>query len=270
MLAFVRDARRIRTQDLFAQRELRISFESEARFFPSRAALRVTASARGGHRLRRGNLTSLYFWLYLNWRPGRVTPGSAWLRYARCIREPIAMPLVGRHDLARLFEHTESYIHTLVKEGMPQASRGKYEVGTCLLWYIKHLKKKLKRRCVMSDEDTTERTARLRLMIAEAELRELQLSRERREFAAVAHFDKMLDYVFVTATTRFLALPSRIGPQLVGEDRLIIESRLERELKGALSSLSRNGFKNARKVVSEGSNGRNRKSDTSDCESRKV
>src|SRR5262249_31375396 len=109
------------------------------------------------------------------------------------------MPLVGPQDLARLFEDTESYIHKLVKEGMPQKARGKYELGECLLWYIKHLKNKLKsrRRIIGDDDGSTERAARLRLVRADAELRELELARERGEFAAVADFEKMVTEMIV-------------------------------------------------------------------------
>lgn len=163
------------------------------------------------------------------------------------------MPLVGPQDIARIFEDTESYIHKLVKEGMPQAARGKYELGECMLWYIKYLKMKLKsrRRVIGDDDGTTERAARLRLVRAEADLRELELARERGQFAAVVDFEKLVTEMVVMTKARILAVPSRIAPQLVGEDRLAIENRLEKELKTTLSTLSKNGHEHGTRDASE-------------------
>jgi phage terminase Nu1 subunit (DNA packaging protein) len=178
----------------------------------------------------------------------------AWLGYARClsqiVRQPIGqtMPLVGPQDLARLFGDDVSWIHRLTKEGMPQAARGRYELGACLLWYVKFLKTKLKERRYSLDEElaTTERAERLRLVQAEAGLKELELARERGEFAAVADFEKMVTEMIVTTKVRVLALPARISAQLVGEDPVAIRNCLEKELTESLSTLTANGFKRVR------------------------
>jgi phage terminase Nu1 subunit (DNA packaging protein) len=152
------------------------------------------------------------------------------------------MPVVGPADVARLFEVDVSYIHQLAKEGMPQVKRGQYELGACMLWYIKYLQKKLKARRPEGDQRAnTERDERLKLLQAEAELKQLELARERGEFAAIADFEKSITEMVVATKARILALPSRLAPQLVGEDRLVIETRLEKELKDTLATLSKNG-----------------------------
>jgi phage terminase Nu1 subunit (DNA packaging protein) len=155
------------------------------------------------------------------------------------------MSLVRRNDLARLFEVDVSHIHRLVKEGMPQAGRAKYHLGDCLLWYLKYLKTKVKlRQWALSDEKLQSgRDAHLKLLRAKAELKELKLMRERGEFAAVTHFEKMVTEMVVTTEARILALPAAVAPQLVGKDRLVIESLLEKQLKYTLLALSGNGHK---------------------------
>jgi hypothetical protein len=126
---------------------------------------------------------------------------------------------------------------------MPQEGRGKYELGNCMLWYIKFLKNKLRTRRLSSHDVkvNTERDERLKLLSAEAELKQLELARERGQFAAVEDFEKTWTQLVVTTKARILALPSRLAAQLVGEDRLQIESRLDKELKEALLTLSGNG-----------------------------
>jgi phage terminase Nu1 subunit (DNA packaging protein) len=86
-----------------------------------------------------------------------------------------------------------------------------------------------------------ERQERLRLLRADADLRELELARERGEFAAVVDFERAITAMVVTTKARLLSLPSRLATQLVGQDRFEIESRLDKEIKEALTTLSRNG-----------------------------
>jgi phage terminase Nu1 subunit (DNA packaging protein) len=154
------------------------------------------------------------------------------------------MPLVEIKQLTQTLNVTEQWIGKLVKEGMPKEARGKYDLGKCMLWYIRYLQAALRRRSGATGESgRTEQTERLRLLSAEAELKELELARERGEFAAITDFEKVITELVVTTKARILAIPSRLAPQLVGEDRLKIESRLEKELKETLSTLSKNGHK---------------------------
>ena len=109
-----------------------------------------------------------------------------------------------------------------------------------MLWYIRYLQAALRRRSRVTDETgADEQHERLRLLSAEAELKELELAREWRELIALPDFEKTLADLVVTTKTHILAIPSQLAPQLVGEDRLEIESRLENELKESLSTLRR-------------------------------
>jgi phage terminase Nu1 subunit (DNA packaging protein) len=186
------------------------------------------------------------------------------------------MGLVRRKELARIFEITEHYVNALVKAGLPQAAYGKYELGACMLWYLKFLKNKLNSRRYLDDEEIAqlEREERLKLVRAEAGLKELELARERGEFAAVADFEKMVTEMVVTTKARILALPARISAQLVGEDPVAIRNCLEKELTESLSALNAKGFKRARgadgKENQNGSSGSTGKSERGVAAAREI
>jgi phage terminase Nu1 subunit (DNA packaging protein) len=152
------------------------------------------------------------------------------------------MPTVGPQDLARFFEDDVSYIHRLVKEGMPQQARGKYDLGKCMLWYIRYLQAQLSRLSPNVDmaggEVDNERKERIRLLRADAELRELELARERGEFMALTDVGKIVTDLIVMTKARILAVASRVAPQLVGEPRTVIEAKIDRALKDALTILA--------------------------------
>jgi phage terminase Nu1 subunit (DNA packaging protein) len=152
------------------------------------------------------------------------------------------MPQVEVKQLTQALNVTEAWIGKLVKEGMPKEARGKYDLGKCMLWYIRYLQGALKRRSgnqTGDEEGRTEARERLRLLSAEAELKELELSRERGEFIALPDLEKMMTDLVIATKARILAVSPRISGQLVGMDRLTIEAELEKELKAALSYLTK-------------------------------
>jgi phage terminase Nu1 subunit (DNA packaging protein) len=154
------------------------------------------------------------------------------------------MPLVEVKQLMQAFNVTERYIGQLVKEGMPREARGKYDLGKCMLWYLRYLQAVVRRRSgseIPDEQGRTEQHERLRLLSAEAELKELELARERGEFIALPDLEKMLTDLVVTTKARILAVSQRVSAQLVGLDRPSIEAELNKELKTALSYLAQSG-----------------------------
>jgi hypothetical protein len=152
------------------------------------------------------------------------------------------MPQIEVRQLMQALNVTERRIGQLVKEGMPKEARGKYDLGKCMLWYIRYLQAALKRRSgseIPDDQGRTEQRERLRLLSAEAELKELEVARERAEFMALPDLEKMMTDLVIITKARILAVRPRIAPQLVGMDRLTIEAELEKELKSALSCLTK-------------------------------
>jgi phage terminase Nu1 subunit (DNA packaging protein) len=164
------------------------------------------------------------------------------------------MPQIEVKQLMQALNVSEVHIGRLVKEGMPKEARGKYDLGKCMLWYIRYLQAALKRRSgseVIDETGRTEQRERLRLLSAEAELRELELSRERGEFIAMPDLEKMMGDLVVTTKAQILSVSSRVAPQLVGESRAVIEIKLDRELKDALRVLATNSGQGSSLAASE-------------------
>lgn len=161
------------------------------------------------------------------------------------------MPLVEVKQLMQAFNVTERYIGQLVKEGMPREARGKYDLGKCMLWYLRYLQAVVRRRSgseIPDDQGRTEARERLRLLSAEAELKEIELARERGQFIALPDLAKMLTDLVITTKARILAVSPRVAPQLVGMDRLTIEAELDKELRSALSYLAKSANGNGHNV----------------------
>jgi len=157
------------------------------------------------------------------------------------------MPIVDVTKLANVFKLHPKYVHTLVKEGMPQESRGRYDLGKCMLWYIYYLQAAVrKRRTGGEDGEASEREARRRMAEAEATLKEMEVAKERGQLVTLIDFEKMMADLIVNTKTRFLALPARVAPQLVNESsQLLIQERLDAAVKDALAALAhRNGNSN--------------------------
>jgi phage terminase Nu1 subunit (DNA packaging protein) len=151
------------------------------------------------------------------------------------------MPQVEINQLVQALNVSKQWIGELVKAGMPREARGKYDLGKCMLWYIRYLQAALKRRRgnqTGDEEGRTEARERLRLLSAEAELKELELARERGDFIALPDLEKMMTDLVIATKARILAVSVRVSAQLVGKDRLTIEAELDKELKAALSYLA--------------------------------
>ena len=87
------------------------------------------------------------------------------------------MPTVNVHQLSKLFDRKPRRIQQLVKEGMPQLSRGKYGWKKCFEWYVRYLHNKIEKK---GDEFSGLNEQRLRGMRASAETRELELALKKR------------------------------------------------------------------------------------------
>jgi phage terminase Nu1 subunit (DNA packaging protein) len=69
---------------------------------------------------------------------------------------------VGVNEIAKALDVTTQHVARLVQAGMPRVSRGAYELGPCMLWYIRYLRRALEARSSGEDGSitslTTERT----------------------------------------------------------------------------------------------------------------
>jgi phage terminase Nu1 subunit (DNA packaging protein) len=81
--------------------------------------------------------------------------------------------------------------------------------------------------------------ARARLTRAEADLKELQLARERGLVAAIADVERVMSGANKSIQTLILALPSSLTPQLIGmDDRNKIYAVIDRAARATLGNLA--------------------------------
>ncbi|MCU1317434.1 MAG: hypothetical protein JWN63_2756 [Candidatus Acidoferrum typicum] len=151
------------------------------------------------------------------------------------------MPLVNVTKVASFLNLDERRIHQLVKLGMPRESRGKYDPIKCAHFYIRYLQRALEKRAVPLDGGFVgEREERVRLLRADADLREIELAKERGQLVAIQDVEHaMTDLVLITKA-RILAVGARVAPELVGEtSRVMIQAVIEKAHKEALSMLAK-------------------------------
>jgi hypothetical protein len=87
-----------------------------------------------------------------------------------------------------------------------------------------------------------EREERVRLLRADADLREMELAKERGLLVALPDIEATLTDLVLTTKACILAIPPRLAPELVGEcSRVIIQAKLEKACKESLAYLAKAG-----------------------------
>lgn len=148
--------------------------------------------------------------------------------------------IVGIAEITIALNLTKQRISQLVQLGLPKKLRGKYDQDECVGWYIRYLQARIEKRAI--DEGgksfASEREERVRLVRALADLREIELARERGQLVLIDVQREMLDLVQAT-TARLMAIAPRLASELVGDDsRVMIHAKLERALRDTLLTLA--------------------------------
>jgi phage terminase Nu1 subunit (DNA packaging protein) len=154
------------------------------------------------------------------------------------------MALVNAVRVAQLLNLSEQRVHQLVRKGMPKEGRGQFDPIKCVYFYIQYLQAAIEKRSAsMSDGGCAGvREERVRLLRAAADLKEMQLARERSQLISLADYEHALADLFGTTETRIMAIPSRLAPELVGEtSRVMVQAKIEKAFRQALSDLAREG-----------------------------
>ena len=148
-------------------------------------------------------------------------------------------------DCSRELNLSTRRIYQLVKEeGFPQAAPGRYDLAECLKFYCRYLQRKLIERALPDDEKeggtaTSAGATRHKLLSIEAELKQIELSKEREQLVSIEKVTKDMAAIVVEIRTQILALPPRLASEVLGEtDLAIAQVKIERSLKAALESLS--------------------------------
>jgi len=154
------------------------------------------------------------------------------------------MPTVDVSKVASFLNLTETRIQQLVKEGMPKEARGQYDPIKCAHWYIRYLQSALEKKSLPTPEGgyAGEREERVRLVRAEADLKEMELAKERSLLVPIPEIEKAIADLVLTTKARMMAIPPRVAPDLVGEtSRVMIQAKLEKAIKEALAYLAKAG-----------------------------
>ncbi len=151
---------------------------------------------------------------------------------------------MNAEKLAAFVNLTKQRVHQLVAEGLPRELRGKYDFDKCVRWYIRYLQSAIEKKAVPleGDELVSEARERIRKMRLDADLKEIQLSRERGQLVAIDDVEKeMMDLVLVTKA-RIMAVAPRLAPELLGEtSRVMAQAKIEKALKDSLVQLASKG-----------------------------
>jgi phage terminase Nu1 subunit (DNA packaging protein) len=152
------------------------------------------------------------------------------------------MAIVSVGKVAKALNLTPQRVQQLANEGLPREDRGKYDLGKCLLWYIRYLQAALEKKAVPMANGgyAGEREERVRLLRAEAELKEMELAKEREQLVAIADVEREWSAIVLSVKARIMAIPARLAPEILGEtSRVMAQEKIERECKEALRLLAR-------------------------------
>lgn len=152
------------------------------------------------------------------------------------------MPLVDVTKVAAALNLTPQRVQQLVHEGMPREARGQYDAVKCMLFYIRYLQRALEKKAVPTLEGgfVGEREERIRLLRADADLREIELAKERSQLVALQDVEREFTDLVLTTKARILAVAPRLAPEMIGENsRVMAHAKIEKALKEALLDLSK-------------------------------
>ncbi|MCI0620288.1 MAG: hypothetical protein L0387_01200 [Acidobacteria bacterium] len=114
-----------------------------------------------------------------------------------------------------------------------------------MAWYIRYLHRKYAANGVEAEETAEEavtlrtlNAARQRLIVAQAATAELELQKARGQAVTVEVFQETLVGILMPVRQQLLALPGRVAPQLEGENRTVIKTRLQHAVQTALAALA--------------------------------
>src|ERR1700730_16452592 len=98
------------------------------------------------------------------------------------------VPLANVTRVAQALNLTEMRVQQLVKEGMPREGRGQYDAVKCMAWYIRYLQTALKKKSVQMHDGAYagEHEQRVRLLKADADLREIELAEKQGQLVPLA------------------------------------------------------------------------------------
>lgn len=151
------------------------------------------------------------------------------------------MAVVGLGKIASALNLSERRVQQLVKEGLPRESRGRYDPIKCIRFYIRYLQNLLEKSAFPIHEGglVGEGRERVRLISANADLKEMELAKWRGSLVSVQDVEKATEDLVRTTRAVIMAIAPRVAPGLVGEtSRVMVQAKMEKACKEALTRLA--------------------------------
>jgi phage terminase Nu1 subunit (DNA packaging protein) len=164
------------------------------------------------------------------------------------------MAYAGVEQVAKALNISARRVQQLVKDGLPRISAGEYELGACMLWYIRHLQRALEARASGPEGSMTSLMAeRTRQARASTERMDMENMKARGEVILVSAMQQQLLRAYAATTQALCVIPQRV----TADDAT--RASIDAEVRSALTQLADNLEALGGRRPSMGSGGRRRK-----------
>jgi phage terminase Nu1 subunit (DNA packaging protein) len=136
--------------------------------------------------------------------------------------------------IAKLLDMTPRRVQQLVKEGIipKPKSRGEYEIGPCVIGYIRHLNS------MLNGEAGDLLTEKTRLVRAQAEKAEFEIAQLKDSFVSLAKAERGWSALVVAFRAKMLTLPYRAAAFVINKSEAETERIITDMVYEALAELS--------------------------------
>lgn len=147
------------------------------------------------------------------------------------------MGFASLEQISTILNMTPQMLNRHVKlHGMPRVSRGEYDMVKCVHWYIAYKDRQIQE---ARRGKETEAQARQRLVIADANMKELQYAKARAEVVEVDVAKQLWARLVLSFKSRVLLMPSKVATLVMGrKDPNEVREIIEKEVMEALNELS--------------------------------
>lgn len=146
--------------------------------------------------------------------------------------------LVGVNEIAGIFELSARRVQQIVPFGSVRPAHGKYDLGLCMVWFIRHQSARLEDQ--INGHSGIMRSLRLRVLRANNEIKEFSLQRRKSRLIPVAVVEEAFaELASMTRAVMKLAA-ERIAAEITGtEDYGTVEATIRKHVYQALFTLSK-------------------------------
>lgn len=145
--------------------------------------------------------------------------------------------VVNRRDLAVILSISPQHVNRLVTDGILYLTeRNQYNVADSVRRYVEY-KVALEKKKHVSDDNNIA-SVRMRREIAEAELKEIQLDREKKTVVETKDVERFCVDLVSNAKSKLLAIPGKISPELEGETAKGMQAILKGAINEVLTELA--------------------------------